>query len=86
MEMQKGRGNGKTFVYILNLLLSDGESIKVKGIRPICRTDLWKMDDEIIPRRSYARETGYNYKRWFFNECLRMNEILVENGIKTRIV
>lgn len=76
-EKPKDRGSGRTFAYILNLLLSDEKPIKVRGIRPPYETELWHMNDE---------SHGLSYKVWFFNECMRMNRILAENGIKTRIV
>lgn len=73
-----GRQNGKTFAYILNLLLSDGEPIKVTGVKPIDRCELFEMTDMYF--------SGYRYKKWFFRECLEVNQTLIENGIKTRIV
>ena len=74
----KERGNGKTFAYILGLLLYDGEPIKVTRNKSICDNELSKWCDGGLHT--------LKYKTWFFYECLRINEILVENGIKTRIV
>ena len=75
----KERGNGKTFAYILGLLLYDGEPIKVTRNKSIYDCELPKWHDG-------GRLRSFNYEKWFFHECLRINKILVENGIKTRIV
>ena len=76
-EFPKERASGKTFAYILNLLLSDGEQIKAIGVRPMWRSILFEMYDECH---------GEPYKKWFFRKCMEISQMLVENGIKTRII
>lgn len=63
------RGNGKTFAYILKLLLSDGKTIK--------RMELTKHADGI--------RGGLRYRKWFSLEVMRIDEILKDNGIDTRL-
>lgn len=74
-----GRHNGKTFVYILKLLLS--------GKRKLRKADLEGYAD------GYLAETQWRelicdrkYKRWFAMECLKINQALVENGLDTIII
>lgn len=74
-----GRCNGKTFAYILRLLLSRKRKIK--------KEDLEGYAD------GYFTETRYSewicsgkYKRWFIMECLKINQKLVENGFETIII
>ena len=64
-----GRATGKTFIYCLKLLISDGEEIT--------RNDLmkWYVDER----------HGANYPKWFANYCMEINQKLIDNGIKTRL-
>ena len=63
------RRNGNTFAYILRLLLSDGEPIKIK--------ELTKYVDEYH---------GARYFMCFCEYCMEINDILLQNGFKTRLV
>ena len=70
LNMQSGIGNGKTFAYVLKLLLSEGKPIKAKKLTKY-------IDEYPEPRR---------YSLWFRDYCMDINSALVENGFKTRLV
>lgn len=68
-----GRHNGKTFAYMIKLLLSDGEKIKFSDIKhgKGCYVD-----------GDYG---GERYVSWFAGELLHLNDILQNAGFETRL-
>lgn len=62
--------SGKTFVYCIKLLLSDGPSIS--------KQDIIKFVD-------YGSDNGTKSRIWFKQYCLQINHTLVTNGFQTRI-
>lgn len=70
-----GRRNGKTFAYILKLLLSDGTKIRYRDLK----------ERYIENDKKKITRYGNAYPSKFSVECLRINDILIQNGFKTRI-
>lgn len=73
-----GRKNGKTFAYILELLLCGEDKIKKEEIE--------KYADGYYPGIMAEKVCGGRYKQWFARECLKINQALVENGFDTIII
>lgn len=73
-----GRRNGKTFAYILELLLCEENKIK--------KEDIEKYADGYYPEAQTEKVCNGRYKQWFARECLKINQKLVENGFETIII
>lgn len=70
------RGNRKTFVYCVKLILSDG--------KPINKKELFKYIDDCMEICPYILHNN-SYFGWFTKYCLEINNILRKAGFKTRI-
>lgn len=68
-EPERVRRCGRTFIHIVRLLLSDGESIKWSDVKEGRYLD------------SYH---GQRYVVWFSHELLEINEVLISHGFRTR--
>lgn len=74
----EGRRNGKTFAYILELLLCGENKIK--------KEDIEKYADGYYPDAQTEKVCNRRYKQWFARECLKIKQKLVENGFDTTII
>ena len=64
------RASGRTFAYMLRLLLEDGEEIPFREVRSGNYND---------------GHYGSEYKRWFSRELYELNLKLIKAGFKTRL-
>lgn len=70
-EIRKGRGNGKTLIYIVRILITPGDPISVNDIRLFSDTPY------------YVRLNGA-YSNWFTREFIKTYVALRNGNVKTR--
>lgn len=72
------RGAGKTFIYCVSLLLSDGKPIQCKRLEFTKYAD----DSEVLIEDSLGHS---RYKIWFADYMKEINDKLVAEGFETRV-
>ena len=74
-----GRHTGKTLAYVVKLLLTDGEPIKVYDLNYI-----HAISDDYHNTGGKHRDVAYS--QWFRNYLVNIHNSLIEAGIETREV